>query len=340
MRQSKYPVSFKRIIDIGPTFELLCISSEAILIQHSKIKEPYKERVLFGIFFMNLAVFIFTVMDGIVKHVSPVFPTGEIVFFRSLFAFIPILLFLMLKGGDVSLRTKNVRGHLVRGIVGVISMYCFFKSYQLLPLSDAIALGLSGPIFITIMSIPLLGEKVGGRRWAAIFVGFLGVLIMTRPGSGVFDAAALVALGGAVLYALAMISIRRLSRTESSLCIVFYFTLFSTCAGLATLPFGWNMPDLQSLITLILIGTLGGCAQVCMTAAYKAAPANLLAPFDYGALVYAMFIGFFWFGEIPDAYLMGGGAVVTLSGLYIIQREAQLARLRHKAPQSVLPTLS
>src|SRR5436305_281392 len=125
-----------------------------------------QDRPVFGIAVMNFAIIVFTSMDAVVKGVSETFPTGELVFFRNLFAFGPILGFMLWQGG-VRLGTRNATGHLLRGLFGVASMYCFFLSYKLLPLSDAISLGLSGPIFLTVLSVPLLGEKVGVRRWSA-----------------------------------------------------------------------------------------------------------------------------------------------------------------------------
>jgi drug/metabolite transporter (DMT)-like permease len=233
----------------------------------------------------------------------------------------------------------------MRGLFGVSAMYCYFLSYKLLPLSDAIALGLSGPIFLTIMSIPFLGEHVGVRRWSACIVGFIGVLIMTRPGAGVWQAEALVPLLGAVFYAFAMISIRRLTGTESSGTIVFYFTLFATLAGLATAPLGafdpelaWVWPSSTEWLIVLSIGLMGGSAQILLTIAYRCAPVSVVAPFDYMALVYGFMLGFIFFAEIPDAYLIVGGATVVASGIYIVHRETVLARQRRRQQaESPLP---
>src|SRR5262245_20080473 len=149
-------------------------------------------------------------MDAIIKSVSDTFPTGQLVFFRNLFAFAPIIIFMLTQGG-LSLRTQHLKGHLLRGLFGVSAMYCYFLSYKLLPLSEAIALGLSGPIFLTVLSIPFLGERVGLRRWSACVVGFVGVLIMTRPGAGLWQAEAPGPLRAAVLHALAMTPIPTLA---------------------------------------------------------------------------------------------------------------------------------
>ncbi|MEZ5830692.1 MAG: DMT family transporter [Dongiaceae bacterium] len=307
-----------------------------------------QDRPIFGIALINLAVVVFTGMDAVIKGVSETFPTGELVFFRNLFAFVPIVFFMKWEGKLV-LRTHHVAGHMMRGLFGVAAMYCYFLSYKLLPLSDAIALGLSGPIFLTILSIPFLGEQVGIRRWSACIVGFVGVLIMTRPnmligGAGVWDAAAMVPLLAAVFYALAMISIRRLTGTEGSGTIVFYFTVFATLAGLATAPLGaidpelaWVWPSSTEWLIVVTIGLMGGCGQILLTIAYRNAPVSLVAPFDYMALVYGFILGFVFFAELPDAYLIIGGATVVASGIYIVHRETVVARERRR--QQPVPPL-
>lgn len=281
-----------------------------------------------GIVMMVLAVFLFTCMDAVVKWVGETYPVGQIVFFRNLFAFLPILYFVGRTGGVAVLRTTRLGGHALRGLVGVAAMACFFGAYTLLPLGDAVAIGMSGPIFMTALSVPLLGEAVGLRRWSAVVVGFLGVLLMTRPGVGSLAPGALLALSGAVFYALAMISIRKLSRTEHPTTIVFYFTVFATLAGAVSLPFGqWITPaTLGDLGLLIAIGLLGGFAQFAMTHAFKLAPVAIIAPFDYLALVFAMALGYAIWTELPDVWILSGAAVVVASGLYILHRETVLAR--------------
>src|SRR5688572_11276592 len=295
---------------------------------------------MLGIVFANCAVLTFTVMDAVIKSVSQIFPTGEIIFFRNLFAFVPLLIFAFWRNGGIALRTEHPWGHVLRGVFGVSSMFCFFLSYKLMPLSEAIALGLSGPIFITVLSVPLLGEHVGWRRWSAVIVGFVGVLVMTRPGSALFDVNALVPLAAAVLYAAAMLSIRKLGSTEPSTTIVFHFTAFATLASLLTIPWGmadpgqaWVLPSTWSLWgLLILIGGLGGIAQITMTMAYQRVRAATAASFDYTALVYGFLLGWICFGEVPDEYLIVGGGIVVAAGIYIIHRETVVARRQHREP--------
>ncbi len=305
------------------------------------------DRALAGIVLANLSVLTFTLMDAVIKDVSKVFPTGELIFFRNLFAFVPLLLYVWLRKERLNLRTRNVWGHVMRGGFGVTSMLFLFYSYQVLPLSDAIALGLSGPIFVTVLSVPILGEHVGWRRWGAVIVGFIGVVVMTRPGPGVFETKALWPLLGAIFYAFAMISIRRLGSTEPSATIVFYFSAFSVVASLISIPFGWAdarfawvMPRaIWPCVELFAIGIMGGTAQILMTNAYQRARASVVSPFDYTALVYGFILAWVFFYEVPDAFLIVGGLIVVASGVYIIHRETVVARAQHRMPPILpLPT--
>ncbi len=284
-----------------------------------------------GILFMLLAVLLFSTMDVLVKLAAESYPVGQIIFFRNLLAFLPIVFFVRRAGGIAVLRTRHLRLHLWRAATGVGAMFCFFLAFALLPLGEAVALGQAGPIFLTALSVPLLSERVGVRRWSAVAVGFLGVLVMTRPGTGVFEPAALVALAGALLYALAMISIRRLGANEPAATIVFYFTSFATLAGLATLPFGWRVPDPVGLAMLVTIGLIGGVAQMALTQSFRLAPVAVVAPFEYGGLVFAVLFGYLIWHDFPNVYVLAGAALVVASGLYILHRETILARADRRA---------
>lgn len=286
-----------------------------------------------GIGLMVLAVLLFSTMDMLVKLAAERFPINEILFARNFFAFGPVLWVVARSGGVAAIRTRNYRGHIVRSLTGMAAMTFFFASYRALPLGEAVALGSAGTIFMTALSVPLLGERVGLRRWSAVGVGFLGVLIMTRPGFAVFDPGALLALGGAVSYAIAMIAIRKLGRSETNLGIVFHFTLILTVISGLTLPFSFVMPRLVDLPLLVSIGLIGGCAQFAMTAAFRMAPIGLIAPFDYLALVFATGFGFLIWGDVPDIFLVAGAATVVASGLYILHREILLGRARPAAPE-------
>ena len=278
-----------------------------------------------GIASMLLAVAIFSCMDGLIKWLSATYPTIEIVFFRSAFAFLPLLPAL-LRGGRAALRTRRPFVQAGRAAIGLVSMAAFFYCFRQMPLADVFGIAFSAPIFVTAFSVPLLGERVGIRRWSAVVVGFLGVLVMVRPDSGLFASASWIALFATVLYALGQIFVRDLTRTETTTCIVFYVTLTTTLVSATAMPFVWVMPGPGDAALLAAVGILGGLAQLAFTRAFRLAPAAVVSPFDYTGLLYAGVIGYSVWGDVPTLTFLVGAAIVMASGLYILHRETRLAR--------------
>jgi drug/metabolite transporter (DMT)-like permease len=277
------------------------------------------------------SVAFFAVMDALVKDLGARYPTMQIVFFRSLFAFVPIV-FLILHGGSLkALKVNSITGHLLRSLVGIGAMFCFFHAYVRMPLADVVAISFAAPVFVVALSVPLLGEKVGPRRWAAVLVGFIGVVIMIRPGAGLLTSVALVPLIGTLFFALAMIVLRRLGRTETSASVAFTFTLACTTVSGLALPFVWVAPDLVDLIALIAVGLLGGVGQILMTTAFKHGDVAVIAPFEYTAMIWATLLGFVFWSEVPGLNIWIGVAIVMASGLFILFREANLRLPRGRA---------
>lgn len=286
--------------------------------------------IAIGIGFMVLAAAIFGLMDAVVKWLSPRYPTPQIMFFRSLFAFPPIL-FMIWRGGRgwADLHTRRIAGHGLRSVYGCLAMLCFFYAYRSMPLAEVTAIAFSAPIFIAVLSVWLLGERVGLHRWSAIVVGFIGMLVILRPGQGIGQGAeqgfmqggSLLVVLATLLYALAMIQIRKLSATETTNGTAFYFTAFCTLYTGLALPWFWVTPSLADLPLLIAVGLLGGMAQLCMTRAFARAPASVVAPFDYTHLLWSVLFGWYLFGDFPDAQTWIGAAIVVASGLYILYRE-------------------
>jgi drug/metabolite transporter (DMT)-like permease len=274
-----------------------------------------------GILFMLLCVLLFGFMDTLVKLAAERHPTGQIIFFRNAFALIPLWFFIRQAGGVSVLRTRYVTQHIVRSLTGGVSMALTFLAFALMPLADVVAMGLSAPIFLTALSVPLLGEPVGWRRWSAVGVGFVGILVITRPGSGVFGAVALLPLASAALYAVAMIQIRKVSTREPAATMAFYFTAFAGLMGAASLPWQWVTPTPLMLGSLIVIGISGGLAQMALTQAYRLAPVSLVAPFEYSAMPLSAVLGYAVWGQMPDRFVWLGAAIVVVSGLYILHRE-------------------
>jgi drug/metabolite transporter (DMT)-like permease len=286
------------------------------------------------------AMLLFTVLDAMVKYLAARgYSTWQLVFCRSLFSFVVILPLVRAQGVRRALVTSRPLDHLFRGAVGMAALWCWFYAYRNIPLADAYALSFSAPLFMTVLSVPMLGEHVGRHRWSAVLVGLAGVLIMVQPGGGVFDASALVVLLSAFLYALAIILLRGLGATETTLGTVFYFTLFCTVVSAASLPFTGRLPQSWGDAGLLIaIGLLGGVAQLLLTEAYRCAPVSLVAPFDYSAMLWAVLLGMAVFGDRPGWPVLTGAAVVIASGLYILHRETMRgAKNRPGGPGKGLP---
>lgn len=275
---------------------------------------------------MIASMFFFSVMAVLIKLVGDRTPLSFIIFSRSLFAFLVLIPVVAASGGLKVLKTKKPLGHLMRAGIGLSAMVLSFWAIVVLPLANATAIGFAAPLFMTALAVPLLGERVGPRRLAAVGAGFVGILLIVKPDAGIFTTGALVALAGAVFYALAMISIRHLSRTESSVTIVFWFTCACTLATGATLLFHYESPTWPDAGLLAAIGLLGGLGQVLMTTAYRLAPVAVVGPFDYTQMVWALLFGWLIWDHLPDLQVLLGAATVVGSGIYITLYEARFGR--------------
>jgi drug/metabolite transporter (DMT)-like permease len=221
------------------------------------------------------------------------------------------------------LKTKNLRGHLGRGLAGVAAMYCYFYAIAHLPLAEAVLLNFSTPLFIPFIAHLWLGEKVSARIWAAIGVGFVGIVLILKPGLDLFTPVSLIGLASGLFAALAMVSIRRLTHTEPTLRIVFYFSAVCTAVSAVPLIWRWQAPDPGLWTLLILMGALASLAQLLLTRAYSHAPAAQVGPFTYSTVVFAAAIGWMFWGEIPDLLSFGGTALVCLAGIMTIRFAGQ-----------------
>jgi drug/metabolite transporter (DMT)-like permease len=280
-----------------------------------------------GIAFYATGIFLLCIMDALIKWLAADYPVGQIVFFRSLVGLIPVAAVTLHMGGIERLRTRRLGVHVLRGLIGAVATFAFFYAFALLPLADAYAIGFAAPMFMTALSVPILGEAVGWRRWTAVAVGFAGVLVMVRPAQGgaegLLGTGAAVALLGTGGYALSMVMMRLFGRTETNEAMVFYATLFVTLAGAATLPFGWVTPDGRDLSLLIALGLLGGIGSLMMAQAFRVATPSIVVPFEYTGMVWGVGFGYFFWDDIPDAWIWAGSALVIGSGLYMLFRETR-----------------
>ena len=282
-----------------------------------------------------ISVLLFAMMSVLVRYVGETVPLGQVVFFRSAFAIIPVMVIYAWRGElGAAFRTGRPLGHITRGLIAVVSMFLNFAALARLPLVDATAISFAAPFITVALAALVLKERVRVYRWSAVMIGFVGVLVMLWPylnvgalvtaGSTANTVGAACAITAAFTNAGATIQTRRLTDSETTASIVFYFSLICTLAGLVSLPFAWHAPSAPELTALIAIGVIGGLSHIFLTESYRYAPASVVAPFDYMALLWAFFFGYVLFGEIPSRYVYAGAAIVAGSGLFVIWRERQL----------------
>lgn len=288
---------------------------------------PAPDRTLRGIMLMIVAVFLFSVLNVEVKLLAETYAVTQIAFFRNLFALPVAVVMVMASGGPAILRTRHPWGHVWRSLIGLGTMMLIFWSFALLPLAVATAIWFSGPLFLTALSVPLLGERVGVHRWSAVVVGFIGVLVMLRPGTETFQIAALVPVCAAFGYALAMIAVRQLTKRDPTASVVFYFTICATVFSGLLAPIDWRTPDWSGFLLLAATGLTGGLAQHFLTNAYSLAPAALIGGFNYVNLIFATLFGYLIWAERPGPTLLLGGSIIMASGLYIVYRETRRKRV-------------
>jgi drug/metabolite transporter (DMT)-like permease len=280
-----------------------------------------------GILLILLSSFTFALMNAIVKLTSARLGPVEIGFFRQVFSLIPVIGVVIHQGGPAILKTRRPVGHLFRGMIGNSAMIIFFLSVSRLPLADANALSFASPLFVTALSLPLLGEAVGKHRWSAVAVGFVGVLVMTNPSAQPFASGSGFGAGMGVLAAfmsgLMTITIRQLNKTERPVTIVFYFATIGTIFFGILVTMFWVTPNPREWLGLIVIGFVGGFSQLIMTSAYRHAPASILAPFGYSSILWSTLFGYLIWNDLPGTRVLVGSAIVILSGLYIIYRETR-----------------
>ncbi len=276
-----------------------------------------------GIAMMLSGIAGFAVMDAIIKWLTADYSVIQIAALRSWFG-LPLLMLFALRGGGVAqLKTGRPLVHVGRfGLVLGLTL-TFFYALSQMKLVDAIAISFAAPIFITALSVPLLKESVGRHRWLAVGAGFVGVVVMLRPGFGVFQPAALVVLLSVVFYALLMITTRAYSNRENSATLMVYPQLGMTLTGLVAAPFFWISPSMGDLALFAVAGVFGSVGVMCITHAFRFAPAAAVAPFEYSALIWATLIGFVVWGDLPDAITLAGAAIIVASGLYIFYRETR-----------------
>ena len=260
-------------------------------------------------------------LDLCAKKLLEDYPIEQFVFLRSVFGIVIFLAAARWYGGYGALKTKRWPWHALRTVLSVGAMFGFFFGLSKMPLVNALTLAFTAPLIVTALSVPLLGEEVGWRRWAAVIAGFIGVLIVLRPGPGMFTPAAIGVLIAACCWAGMMVTGRKLAATESSYSLAFYIMSGPLLVSIFILPGNYVVPDMQSWALFILAGICSAIAWVGMVGAYRRAPPVALAPFEYTALIGAAIAGYVFWDEVPDRFVITGGAVIIAGGIYIVVRE-------------------
>ena len=299
-----------------------------------------------AILFTLISSLMFAAMGSLVRFIGEAMPTGQVVFFRAFCAIPPVLLVYALRGElRQAIYTKRPFGHFGRGFFSVGGMFLTFTSVARLPLVDATAISFTSPLITVVLSALFLKEKVRIYRWSAVVLGFIGVIVMLwqqfdpsrylTAGNIAASSATFGAICGliaATFNAGAVIQTRRLTASETTSSIVFYFSLICALAGLATLPFGWVKPDPMQLVALISIGVIGGLSHIFLTESYRHAPQSVVAPFGYSTMLWALVFGYVFLGEVPTKLVLAGAAIIAAAGLLVVFRERQLGKRDIDAP--------
>ena len=287
--------------------------------------------------FKLISALLFAALSAFVRQLGDVVPVGQLVFFRSACAIPPVLLIYALRGELASaVYTRRPLGQLGRGALSVAGMFTNFSALARLPLADATAISFASPLITVALAAVILKEHVRIYRWTAVLVGFSGVIVMLIPHfdvkhyavAGAATIGSMLALFSAFCNAGTVIQTRRLTQSETTSSIVFYFSLVTALAGVVTLPFAWHTPTGSELLILVSMGIFGGVAHIFLTESYRHATASVVAPFDYSSMLWALLLGYWVFGELPSALVYVGGAIVAGAGLFVIWRERTLGLQR------------
>ncbi len=298
-----------------------------------------------GIALKVASTLAFTAMATFVKLLSDRYPVGEIVFFRSFFELVPVLVWLIYRGSLTTiLHTRQLPRHLFRAATRTVAMFSGFTALSMLPIADAIAIGYAMPLLTVVLAVVLLGEKVRIYRWSAVVVGLIGVLVILSDYVGVGSSpernatGALVALAGASFAALAATQARILVRSDSAATVVAYSAAFIALVSLATLSLGWVVPGVGDAALLILTGVFGGIGQVLVVTSFRFGDASTIAPFDYTSMVWVLAVSLLVFGTWPTGTVLLGSAIVISAGLFVIYREHRLGIDRAQSKRVQMPT--
>ena len=298
-----------------------------------------EDRVGFGIGCALAGLFAMAVMDACAKFLGAGYAVSQVILARNGIGALAVIAFVLMSGSGLAcLRPKRPQLLVLRTLLNLVTAFLFFTGLRYLPLADAFAISFAAPLFITALSVPLLGERVGPRRWAAVVVGFIGVLVVVQPGTSSFRLEALLPLGAALTYAIAMLLGRRMTRDMPTAAIMFWPALGAVAATLVMMPAQWQLPSLPDAGLFVFMGIIGTGGMALITQGYRYAPAAVIAPFDYSVLVWGVIIGWAVWQDVPAPNVWAGAAILTASGLYILHRETRRPKPLQPVPGPLGPT--
>ena len=281
-----------------------------------------ENNIVLGILFMTFAMLCLSVNDVLVKGLSKDYPIWEVIFFRALSGLI-VSIVLIIFFGWRTLKTAKPLAHLTRAFSAVACVVFYFFGLKYLMLSENVAIVHSAPILATLLAVPFLGEKLGLHRIAAVALGFIGVLVIVKPGSDLFKLESLFPLVAAFFMAISYLATRFLMSTESSVSIIFNYSLALFITSIIFFPNDFVIPSVYNLIPLMSLGVMGSLGHYFMSQAAKSAEVVVITPFEYTSFIFLGIMGYFFYNEVPDASVFVGMLLIVLSGIYIVYREQQ-----------------
>ena len=288
---------------------------------------PIQQNRLGGITLMISGSLMFLLLDSVAKHLGRNLPVLEVVWGRYVFHLLFIVILMRPRSLTSLFATRHPVKQVARSLLLLGATMSFFTALKYMPLADAAAIGFTWPLIVTALSVPLLGERVGLPRWAAVVAGFVGALIIIQPGAGLIHWATMMPLCMAVCYGLYQILTRMVGSDDGPVTSVFYTAVLGALAMTAVVPFLWQMPTPLQWLEMAAMGATGGFGHFLVIRSLQLAPASVLAPFAYTQLVFAMVLSWALFSDVPDTATVGGAAIVALAGLFVIYRERRAAQV-------------
>ncbi len=292
-----------------------------------------------GVVYMVGGVFFLAVMDASAKWLTSGYSLTQIIFVGRLPAPFFAIALALANGGIATLKTRRIGWHLFRAAFSTATLVCFFWCLKLLPLADTVAITFVGPLFMCALSVPFLGERVGPRRWVAILIGFAGVVVIVQPSGAGFGLGPALALSAAFTYAITIIISRRISDTETSHGMLFWFSILLIAISGVLTPFQWTTPGGRDLAVFAVLACGGTLGTFLLTQAFRYGEVSFLAPLEFTALVWASLFGLLFWREFPTPTVLIGAIIIVASNIYVVHRETrdQRRRLDPKSPAPHLP---